>query len=51
MKKPVQKEDNRLTRFNAICLALPEATRQIMGRHAGFLILVAMYSPCFLRIS
>jgi predicted DNA-binding protein (MmcQ/YjbR family) len=29
-------DDHRLTRFTKICLALPEATRQMMGRHAGF---------------
>ncbi|HUJ51347.1 MAG TPA: MmcQ/YjbR family DNA-binding protein [Bryobacteraceae bacterium] len=33
-----QKEDARLTRLTKICLALPEATRQIMGRHAGFYV-------------
>ena len=27
-----------LTRFTKICLALPEASRQMMGRHASFLI-------------
>ncbi len=31
-------EDRRLARFTKICLALPEATRQMMGRHAGFFI-------------
>ncbi|HEV2446167.1 MAG TPA: MmcQ/YjbR family DNA-binding protein [Candidatus Sulfopaludibacter sp.] len=36
MTKP--KEDARLTRLTRICLALPEATRQIMGRHAGFYV-------------
>ena len=36
MKKPAQKEDHPLTRLTKICLAMPEATRQIMGRHAGF---------------
>ncbi len=36
MTKP--KEDARLTRLTKICLALPEATRQIMGRHAGFYV-------------
>ena len=36
MKKPAQKEDQRLTRLTKICLALPDAARQIMGRHAGF---------------
>ena len=34
MTKP--KEDARLTRLTKICLALPEATREVMGRHAGF---------------
>ena len=29
-------EDARLVRLTKICLALPEATREIMGRHAGF---------------
>ena len=29
-------EDERLTRVAAICLALPEATREVMGSHAGF---------------
>jgi predicted DNA-binding protein (MmcQ/YjbR family) len=32
------KGDRRLTKLTGICLALPEATRQIMGRHAGFYI-------------
>ena len=32
------KEDPRLTRLTKICLALPEATRESMGRHAGFLV-------------
>jgi len=36
MNKP--KEDRRLTRLAKICLALPEATRQVMGRHAGFYV-------------
>jgi predicted DNA-binding protein (MmcQ/YjbR family) len=36
MTKP--KEDARLARFTKICLALPEATRQMMGRHAGFYV-------------
>ena len=36
--KPAPKEDPRLTRFTRICLALPEATRQPMGSHAGFLV-------------
>ena len=29
-------EDARLDRLTKICLALPEATREIMGKHAGF---------------
>jgi len=29
-------EDPRLIRLTKICLALPEATREIMGKHAGF---------------
>ena len=36
MKKPAPKEDQRLARLTKISLALPEATRQIMSRHAGF---------------
>jgi len=32
------KGDARLTRLTKICLALPEATRQVMGRHAGFYV-------------
>jgi hypothetical protein len=32
------KEDRRLTQFTKICLALPEATRQMLGRHAAFLV-------------
>jgi predicted DNA-binding protein (MmcQ/YjbR family) len=29
-------EDPRLTRFTKICLALPEATREVHGSHASF---------------
>jgi predicted DNA-binding protein (MmcQ/YjbR family) len=29
-------EEPRLTRVTEICLALPEATRKVMGNHAGF---------------
>ena len=29
-------EDRRLVRLTKICLALPEATRNVMGLHAGF---------------
>jgi predicted DNA-binding protein (MmcQ/YjbR family) len=32
------KEDRRLSRVTKICLALPEATRQVHGQHAAFLI-------------
>jgi predicted DNA-binding protein (MmcQ/YjbR family) len=31
-------EDARLTRLSAICLALPEATRELTGKHATFRI-------------
>jgi hypothetical protein len=31
-------EDPRLTKLSEIALALPEAKRQIFGRHAQFLI-------------
>ncbi len=37
MTKP-SKEDPRLARFTKICLALPETTRKMMGRHAGFYV-------------
>jgi hypothetical protein len=37
-KERAGKEDRRLTRLTKICLALPEATRQMMGRHAGFYV-------------
>jgi phosphoribosylglycinamide formyltransferase-1 len=32
------REDPRLVRFTRICLALPEARREVSGRHAGFLV-------------
>ena len=32
------KEDRRLTRLTKICLALPEASRNILGRHAAFVV-------------
>jgi len=39
MTKNPAKEDARLTRLATICLALPEATRDILGgRHAGFTV-------------
>lgn len=31
-------EERRLVRLTKICLALPEATRQYNGQHAGFLV-------------
>ena len=34
MKK--SSEDARLARLTKICLALPDATREVMGDHAGF---------------
>ena len=34
----VPEGDRRLARLTRICLALPEATRQIQGSHAAFLI-------------
>ncbi len=34
MKKAA--EEPRLARVTKICLALPEATREVMGSHAGF---------------
>jgi hypothetical protein len=34
--KPAATEDPRLTRFSQICLALPEATREVRGLHASF---------------
>ncbi len=36
MKSVASKEDPRLTRLTKICLAMPDTTRQMMGRHAGF---------------
>jgi hypothetical protein len=37
MRKPGA-EDPRLIRVSGICLALPEATRECSGSHAGFLV-------------
>ncbi len=34
--KQASTEDLRLTRFTQICLAFPEATRQVHGSHASF---------------
>ena len=36
MVKASKKEDPRLVRLTKICLALPEATRDYNGQHAGF---------------
>ena len=36
MRQATDGEDMRLRRFTSICLALPEATRELMGRHASF---------------
>ena len=38
MKKAAPQEDYRLARLTRICLAMPEATRGLMGRHAGFCV-------------
>jgi predicted DNA-binding protein (MmcQ/YjbR family) len=38
MGKTAAKEDWRLTKLTGLCLAMPEATRELMGRHAGFYI-------------
>jgi len=32
------REDLRLVRLTKICLAFPQVTRKILGRHAGFLV-------------
>src|SRR5580658_1704989 len=37
MTKP-SREEPRLVRLTAICLALPEATRECSGSHAGFYV-------------
>src|SRR5262252_1408467 len=36
MRQRAEKEDYRLRKLTKICLALPEATRETMGKHAGF---------------
>jgi len=38
MKENGEKGDHRLTRLTKICLAMPETTRRMMGRHAGFYV-------------
>jgi predicted DNA-binding protein (MmcQ/YjbR family) len=38
MKSAATKEDRRLAKLTLICLAFPEATRQVMGRQASFLV-------------
>jgi predicted DNA-binding protein (MmcQ/YjbR family) len=35
---PSQSEDRRLTRLSKICLALPEASKEVHGSHASFLV-------------
>jgi predicted DNA-binding protein (MmcQ/YjbR family) len=37
-KTKLSGDDRRLARLSKICLALPEATRRDMGRHASFLV-------------
>jgi phosphoribosylglycinamide formyltransferase-1 len=37
MRKPSHAE-RCLARLSKICLALPEATREVMGRHAAFIV-------------
>jgi hypothetical protein len=36
MRQRAKKEDQRLTRLTTICLAMPETTRELMGKHAAF---------------
>jgi hypothetical protein len=38
MRDGSAKEDWKLTKVTRLCLAMPEATRELMGRHAGFYI-------------
>jgi hypothetical protein len=38
MGKAAPKEDWRLKKLTSFCLAMPEVTRELMGRHAGFYI-------------
>lgn len=38
MKNAAAKEDWRLKKLTSFCLAMPEATRELMGRHAGFYV-------------
>ena len=37
-KTTARREDARLARFTRICLALPEASRELCGQHAGFAV-------------
>ena len=37
-QKKAAAEDRRLARLTKICLPLPEATRELCGSHAGFLV-------------
>ena len=38
MGQAALKEDWRLTKLTGFCLTMPQATRELMGRHAGFSI-------------
>jgi predicted DNA-binding protein (MmcQ/YjbR family) len=38
MKKTAANADHRLARLTKVCLALPEASCEAMGRHARFLV-------------
>jgi hypothetical protein len=38
MRNATAKEDWRLTKLTSLCLAMPEVTRELMGRHAGFYV-------------
>jgi predicted DNA-binding protein (MmcQ/YjbR family) len=38
MKNAAAKEDWRLKKLTSLCLAMPEATRELMGQHAGFYV-------------
>jgi hypothetical protein len=38
MGRTAAKEDRRLTKLTSLCLAMADATRELMGPHAGFYI-------------
>jgi predicted DNA-binding protein (MmcQ/YjbR family) len=44
MSKTAADEDWRLTKLTSFCLAMPEATRQLMASHAGFYIRNKMFA-------